>query len=200
MTERPGVHPPARTPRAHRPVQRPAARWPRSSRSSWPAIVLVGITTPLGTTGDGPAPSTRGRPPFIIGRRRPQGSSPATSAPEFAVTARRRLDLPADRPRRQADPPRRPARQGRLGQLLGELVPAVPAGDADPARRWPSATATAASRSSAISVQETIAGRRRGLRRALRARLHDRLRCARARLPRVQGVRLPTQFFIDRTA
>ena len=61
---------------------------------------------------------------------------------------RRRHDLPADRSRRQADPPGRPARQGRLGQLLDDLVPALPVRGADPARRVRARTRTAASCSS----------------------------------------------------
>ena len=195
------VHPPARTPRPGRAVQRPpAAGRVRGDRGRGRSSCV----------GDHDAARQHRRRPGAgrparhavphRRRRRPRACSPATSRPSSTVDARRRLDLPADRPRRPADPPRRPARQGRLGQLLGV------AGARRASRRRrscatsPSATATPASRSSAITVQETDARRRPRLRRPLRADLHDRLRRLRPHLPRVRVFGLPTQFFIDPTA
>ena len=82
------------------------------------AVVLIGVTTPLGT-GRGDAAH---RPAGHRVRHRPgaRGRAPAGRPRARALgPARRRHDVPARRPRRQPDPPGRPARQGRLAQLLG---------------------------------------------------------------------------------
>ena len=108
--------------------------WPRSGRSSSRSSSSSRSRRRSATPATGPGTVDPRPTQFIIGPRRRRGCNRATSRPSSTVAARRRFDLPADRPRRAPDPPRRPARQGRLGQLLGELVPAVPAGDADPPR------------------------------------------------------------------
>ena len=121
--------------------------WPRSWRSSLAVIVLVGITTPLGTTGVTPLTDPRATP-FLIGTPT-EGLQPGRPGAGAGHRAPGRRHLPADRPRRQADPARGPARQGGLAQLLGELVPAVPARDPDPANAVRAIPRPRASRSSA---------------------------------------------------
>ena len=81
-------------------------------------IVLIGVTTPLGNTATGPGTVDPRATAYIISSPPPIGLKAGATAPEFAGTQWRRHDLPADRSRRQADPPGRPAWQGRLDQLL----------------------------------------------------------------------------------
>ncbi len=190
------VHPPARTPRAHRAVQRPPARWPRSWPSSWPSSCSSASPRRSATTG--------GHAHCRPARHRRSSSAPPTEGLKAGATWRPSSpsplpdggDLPADRPRRQPDPPRRPARQGRLAQLLGDLVPAVPVRDADPAR---AVRALPGPRASCSSGSASRRPRRptSPLRGALPAAVHDRLRWVRARLPRYKVYGLPTQVFID---
>ena len=133
--ERPAFTHQRAAPRPDRPVQRPPAAAPRAV-----AVVVVAVVARRrsrrrsATPANAPEPGRPAATPFIIGEAPPRACRPATTAPELDDRPRRRHDLPADRPRRPADPPRGPARQGRLAQLLGVVVPAVPAGDADPAR------------------------------------------------------------------
>ena len=68
--------------------------------------------------------------------------------PELDVTGARTAAGRPDRPRRPAGPARRPPRQGRLDQLLGVVVPALPVRDAGPSRHRRRATGIAASSSS----------------------------------------------------
>ena len=82
----------------------------------------------------------------------------------------------------------RPARQGRVAQLLGVVVPAVPAGDADPARARREVPRPRP-RDRRHQRPGDDAGRRHRVRRPLRARLHDRLRWLRAHPPDLPGVR-----------
>ena len=118
-------------------------------------IVLVGVTTPLGTTGDGPAPVDPRATAYIIdvaaagraqaGRPRPNSASTLDDGTTYQLT-----DLDGT-----PDPARRPARQGRLAQLLRDVVPAVPVRDADPARPLRARYKDRGLELVAISVQET---------------------------------------------
>ncbi len=80
-----------------------------------------------------PGPPTRGRPPFLVGPATGPATGPAwrpsSWAPRADGTPWPLTDLDG-----KPGPPRRPPRQGRLAQLLGELVPALPGRDTDPAR------------------------------------------------------------------
>ncbi len=152
-------------------------------------VVLIGVTTPLGNTAGGPGhrrPEGDGVHHLVAAADRAQGRGQRA---RIRRHARRRIDLPADRPRRQADPAGRPARQGRLGQLLGDVVPAVPVGGADPARPCRSSTATAGSCSSPSASRR----RRRPMSPTYADRyqlkLHDRVRWVGRDLPGLQGLR-----------
>ena len=126
-----------------------------------------------------PIPGLRSRRP----RARARGRRPGRSRP-------------ADRPRRQPDPPRRPPRQGGLDQLLGELVPALPVRDADPAHDRRSATAIGASSSSpSRSSRRSRTGRSYADRYDLEYTIGADVTGAIFHAYRVFA--LPTQFFID---
>jgi cytochrome c-type biogenesis protein len=49
------------------------------------AVVLVAVTTPLGSAGSGPGPVDPRATPFIIGSPPPEGLRPGNTAPDFAV-------------------------------------------------------------------------------------------------------------------
>ena len=135
------------------------------------AVVLVAATRSLGTVGSaGPGDP---RPTAYLLSSPTTGLEPGSLAPELAGT---RADGTAwaltdvdGRPVRLADL----RGQGRLAQLLGELVSPVPGRDAGPARhlrRLPRPRARA-HRDQRPGVEP---GRRRRVRREVRARLHDR--------------------------
>ncbi len=156
VTERPGVHPPAGAARPHRPVQRPPARWRSSSIVVVAVVVLVAVDDPARRRrAEARRRSTRGPTPYVIGSAPPEGLRPGDLAPELAVAARRRVDLPADRPRR----PARSASPTCAARPSGSTSGPAGARPARPRRRscarWPSATATAGLEVVAISVQET---------------------------------------------
>ena len=123
--------------------------------------------------------------PVVAAAGRPQGRR---HRPRIRGGRRRRHDLPAQRPRRQPDQPRRPQGQGRLGQLLDDLVPALPVRGADPARPR-RALQGPRPRGRRDQRPGDLAGRRQGLRDEVPAPLHHRLRRLGQDLPRVQGVR-----------
>ena len=126
--------------------------------------------------------------PFLIGEAPAEGLRAGADRPRAGGRARRRLDLPADRPRRPARSAWPTCAARSCGSTSGQLVPAVPAGDADPARARRDVPRPRP-RDRRHQRPGDDPGRRRGLRRALRARLHDRLRRLRAHPADVPGVR-----------
>ena len=146
-----------------------------SSRSSWSESRRRSGPPPTG-----PAPVDPRATAYILSSPPPVGLKVGATAPEFAVANDDGSTYQLDRPRRQPDQPRRPQGQGRLGQLLDDLVPALPVRDPDPARPRRRATRTAASRSSRSASRRP---RRRTSRRMrpIPAAVHDRLRRRRAR-------------------
>ena len=185
VSERPEFTAPARAARAHRPVQRPAdpRRVPRDrGRRDRPR-----------RDHDAARHDRRPGPRRSAGhavRHRLADAGPAPRRPRARARghARRRHDLPAHGPRRAARPARRPARQGGLAQLLGELVPAVPGRDADPARAV-GALQGPGPRGDRGQRPGDDRRRRRGVRRPLRPATTRSASTPRRRLPRVQGLR-----------
>ena len=98
------------------------------------AIGLVVVTTPLGGVG-GPLPADPQPTQYVIGPAVANGLKPGDVPPELTVPGPGRPADTADRPRRQAGPARGAARQGRLVELLGVVVPALPVRDAGPPGR-----------------------------------------------------------------
>ena len=78
-----------------------------------------------------------------------RGLRPGDVAPELGFTREDGSAFQLHRSRRGAGPARHLARTRRMGQLLGELVPALPGGDDRCCARWPRGTRIAASRCSA---------------------------------------------------
>ena len=151
--------------------------------------MLVGVTTPLGNDGAGPGAVDPKATPYLISSPPPIGLKIGATAPEFATTRRRRHDLPADRPRRQARSGSPTCAARPSGSTSGRrgARPASP-------RCRSSATVGALQGPGARARRDQrpgdLAGRRRGLRRPVPARLHDRLRRLRATIfHAVQGVR-----------
>ena len=135
------------------------------------AIVLVAVTRPLGTTaGTGPGDPRPTAYLLDVTEDRARDRQPGARAVGDPC---RRDAVGADRRQRRPDPPGRPPRQGRLAQLLGELVPALPGRDADPARHLRRVQGPRA-RADRDQRPGDEPGRRRGVRRQVRARLHDR--------------------------
>jgi thiol-disulfide isomerase/thioredoxin len=154
-------------------------------------VVLIGVTTPLGNTANGPLRSTRRRP-YLISSPPPVGLRTARPHPNSASRTPRTADVPADG--FNGAPIRLPTfAQGRPDTLTTWCPPCqseVPILRDVSARYKDQGWCSSRSRSSG-------AGRRRGLREIL-ARLHDRLRRDRADLPRVgKAFGLPTHVFID---
>ncbi len=184
--ERPDFRAPAGAPRPGRPVQRPPAGGgpgDRRRRRRRPRRHHPSARHDRRDRAGRPAPDRLPARP----RRRP-GSSPAAWPPSWPARA------PTARPGTLTDvngqpgPPGRPARQGGLAQLLGELVSALPGRDAGPARhlrRLPRPR----SRAHRDQRPGDEPGRCRGLRREVRPALHDRRRPVGRRLPPVPGLR-----------
>ena len=110
-----------------------------------------------------PGSSTRCATPFLIDAEPPAtGSRPARLAPELDGRPRRRHDLPADRPRRRADPARRRSAARSCGSTSSRR------GARRASRRRRSCASSASTYRDrglevvGISVQETIARRRPG--------------------------------------
>ncbi len=151
-------------------------------------VVLIGVTTPLGNTANGPAAVDPKATAYLISSPPPVGLRVGATAPEFSVTnadgsTYQLIDLNGT--------------PIRLADLRGKAVwvnfwttwcPPCQSEDADPPRRLGRATRTRASCSS-----RSASRRRRPPMwpptREVPARLHDRLRRHRADLPRVQGIR-----------
>ena len=183
---------------AHRPVHAAA-----SSRVAGASIVVavVGLTlVDHGRIAPGPGPRSPPIPaatPFLVGRRRPRASGPATCAPELAVDPRRRHRRSSSRTSTATRSASRTSGQGRLDQLLGLVVPAVPV-----ARRRSSATSPSDTRDRGleivgVSVQETTVDDVRAYAERYQLGYTDRVRHVGRHLPRSTGSRrLPTQFFI----
>ena len=151
-------------------------------------VLLLAVTAPLGRTGQ-PGPRDPKPTPSSCPPPRPRACGRATSHPSSRVKRRtaRRSRSPTSRGSR---PPRRPARQGGLDQLLRVLVPAVPGRDAGPARHRITLQGPGRRVMIGISVQEPSGIRRRRVRREVRPGwAHDRSRPDGRHLPAVRGVR-----------
>jgi len=95
---------------------------------------------------------------------------------------------PADGPERRPDPARGPPRQGGLGQLLGVVVPAVPGRDSR-APRPRRGVRRQGARDRGRRGPGDDGRQRPRVRRALPARLSDRVRHGGRHLPPLQGLR-----------
>ncbi len=151
-------------------------------------IVLVGVTTPLGNTADRPGTVDPRATAYLIASPPVVGLKVGQMAPEFAVTT-------ADGTTVQLkDLDGNPIR---LADLRGKAVwvnffttwcPPCQAEVADPARRLRALPRSRARARRGLDPGD-VAGRCRGLRRSVPARVHHRLRWRRRHLPGVQGVR-----------
>ena len=159
------------------------------------AVVLTLVTRPIAPGPGAGATALPAATPFLVG---PSGrGAPARQRGAGARgDPRRRQHVPAHGPRRQPRPPRGPARQARVAQLLGDVVPAVPGGDAGPARHGRGVRRPGPRDRRRSRVQETTVGRRPRLRRAIPAGLPIAFDTFADIFHLYKVYALPTQFFI----